>query len=245
VISGLRSLWRGTLDLIYPPTCLFCDELLSEEQEDFCPPCRVELVADPHETCPRCAESVGGYTADPAGCPRCRDQTLHFDAAFRMGPHAGKLRDAILRVKKAERADLAEGLGRLWASTLAEQLKGERFDVVVPVPLHWLRRLERGYNQAAMLARPLAKQLRVPFSARRLRRIRYTSHQTGQSAASRQENLRGAFASWPAHRIRGLRILLVDDVMTTGSTCSEAARALKKAGAARVVAAVLARAEQH
>jgi ComF family protein len=128
---------------------------------------------------------------------------------------------------------------------LAEQLKGERFDVVVPVPLHWLRRLERGYNQAAMLARPLAKQLRVPFSTRRLRRIRYTSHQTGQSATSRQENLRGAFASWPAHRIRGLRILLVDDVMTTGSTCSEAARALKKAGAARVVAAVLARAEQH
>ena len=131
--------------------------------------------------------------------------------------------------------------GELWAEHLEQGLRGVGADVVIPVPLHWRRRLKRGYNQSAALAWELAARLGLPCKPRWLRRIRDTPHQMGLSRTERQANVRGAFRAGAWARLRGKVVLLVDDVLTTGTTASEAARALREAGAARVLAVVLAR----
>jgi ComF family protein len=137
---------------------------------------------------------------------------------------------------------LAEVLADTWASHAGAALRATGAEVVVPVPLHWWRRLRRGYNQSEALARILAARLGLPCRPRWLRRTRPTPWQTDQtSPALRRENVRGAFGARPSRALGGKTILLVDDVMTTGSTASEAARALKAAGAGPVIAAVLAR----
>jgi ComF family protein len=114
-------------------------------------------------------------------------------------------------------------------------------DVVIPVPLHWWRRFRRGYNQSEALASRLAYRMRLPCRPGWLRRIRHTPQQTAQTPSERRENVRGAFRARSWARLRGKVVLLVDDVLTTGTTCNEAARALRGAGAAQVVVAVLAR----
>jgi ComF family protein len=110
---------------------------------------------------------------------------------------------------------------------------------VVPVPLHWRRRLSRRYNQSDALAQRIARRLGVPCASGHLRRVQATPFQTRQTPAQRRENLRKVFRAYG--RLDGKRVLLVDDVLTTGSTASEAAKVLKKQGAARVIVAVLAR----
>jgi predicted amidophosphoribosyltransferase len=135
---------------------------------------------------------------------------------------------------------IAEVLGNLWAEHAGPQLRALGAGVVIPVPLHWWRRLARGYNQSETLARSLATALHLPCHPRWLRRVRATPKQTQQTPAGRWDNVRGSFRARPRAALRGVSVLLVDDVLTTGGTASEAARALRAAGAARVVVAVLA-----
>jgi ComF family protein len=151
------------------------------------------------------------------------------------------LRDAVLRMKTASGEGLADMMGRVFAESARDRLRAANADLVVPVPLHWRRVWRRGYNQSAAVARELAVGLGVPFRSNWLRRIRHTPQQVQPSAAARRENVRGAFrASWRA-AVSGKRILLVDDVMTTGSTASEAAKVLRAEGAKEITVAILAR----
>jgi ComF family protein len=161
---------------------------------------------------------------------------------MRLGPYDGILRDAVLRLKNRTGEGLAELLGELWAARDAEQFRALAANAIVPVPLHWWRRWRRGYNQSAALARGLAAHLKIPCFPTGLRRLRNTPDQTIQSPSGRRDNVRGAFQVRRGLQIQGQTILLIDDVMTTGATAHEAARALRAAGAARVVAAALARA---
>ena len=110
----------------------------------------------------------------------------------------------------------------------------------MPVPLHWWRRWSRGFNQSELLAQAVARRLEIPCRPRWLRRIRHTPYQVGQTAAGRRDNVKNAFAARSRPELKGQAVLLIDDVLTTGSTASEAAKALKKAGAAKVWVAVLA-----
>ena len=238
-----RQAVRGVLDLLYPPGCHLCEAILADGAADFCASCRAELTGDPHASCPRCAATVGPYSHLAGGCARCRDEAYHFEAAVRLGPYAGRLREAILRIKHASGEALAEALGRLWAEVVGPRLDAWHADAVVPVPLHWMRRWSRGYNQAAALARALAGRLGMPYRPRWLVRRRHTPKQTLQSPTARWESVRGAFHARRRPGLLGRTVVLVDDVLTTGSTCSEAARTLKAAGAARVVVAVLAHSE--
>ncbi|MFM8273381.1 MAG: ComF family protein [Gemmata sp.] len=132
-------------------------------------------------------------------------------------------------------------LGRTFAESRIEAFRSERFDVVCPVPLHWWRKWRRGYNQAEAVARELAGGLGVAFDARLLCRGRQVTQHVQSSRQARVDNVRGAFRAAAGARVKGKTVLLVDDVMTTGSTASEAARVLRAAGAARVAVAVLAR----
>jgi ComF family protein len=240
-MAPVEQALRGILHLLYPGICGLCGDLLAADENHFCQSCRSELTTDAHTLCPRCAATIGPFAHVADGCAMCRQDHFHFERAFRLGPYDGLLRDAILRMKYRTGEELAELVAELWAENMAPHLTELRADLVVPVPLHWRRRWARGYNQSETLAQSLARHLQVPCETRCLRRIRATPQQTAQAPSARWDNVRGAFAARPSPRLAGATVVLVDDVLTTGSTCSEAARALRGAGAGRVLAGVLAR----
>lgn len=203
--------------------------------------CARAVTVDPFDACPWCAETVGPHTDTADGCPECRGESLGFDRAIRLGPYAGKLRDAVLRTKTLGGEGLADLLGRTFAEVRGEDIRAERVDLVTAVPLHWMRRLMRGYNQSAAIARELAAGLGLPFDPYLLRRVRRTPQQLQPSRDARRENVKGAFRVRRRANLAGRAVLVVDDVLTTGSTAGEVARTLKAGGAGRVVVAVLAR----
>jgi len=247
MLRGLANLGRelvsGLLQLIYPGRCPACGASAVAGDGGLCARCRAALTADPDAACPRCGATVGPFALIEGGCSRCRQSRFHFDAVLRLGPYEGLLREVVLRLKHHSGEALGEGLGHLWAEHSQAALRAVGATVVIPVPLHWWRHWRRGYNQSEVLARALAASLGVPCRPRCLRRIRNTAQQTLQTPAGRRDNVRGAFRTRRGTDLRGRAVLLVDDVLTTGSTCSEAAGALRQAGAARVTVAVLARSQ--
>jgi ComF family protein len=144
-------------------------------------------------------------------------------------------------MKASSGEGLAEVMGRVFWETAGHRLCGEGIGVVVPVPLHWRRRWARGYNQATAVAEELAHGLNVKVAPALLRRVRHTPQQVQPTASARRENVKGAFRVVKGAKLNDQTVLLVDDVMTTTSTATEAARTLRGAGAKRVIAAVLAR----
>jgi ComF family protein len=147
----------------------------------------------------------------------------------------------VLRTKVLAGEGLADLLGRMFAETRGAALRAAEIDVVAPVPLHWWRKWTRGYNQAEAIARELAVALEVRFMPHLIRRVRWTARQVQLTREARRENLKDAFRVRRGARLAGTTVLLVDDVMTTGSTLGEVARTLRAAGVARVAVAVLAR----
>lgn len=252
LLSAGRALLHGVTHLLHPNLCHLCEAALPPDAGRLCPKCRLALIHDPRPSCPRCGADVGPYAHLEGGCARCRDSRLAFTTVLRLGPydpalgeadpHRTTLREAVLRLKGRAGEGLAEVVGELWAAERKGQLAAAGADVVVPVPMHWLKRWRRSYNQSEALARALADGLRLPCRPGWLRKVRATPPQHHlPSTAARRENVRGAFAARTT-RLSGKTVLLVDDVMTTGSTADEAARTLRRAGADRVVVAVLARA---
>ena len=238
-----REFLIGAGHLIYPGCCLLCGQPLAVEQDHFCSMCHQELFTDSRETCPRCAGTIGPFAVIEGRCHACRDESFAFERVLRLGRYEGLLRDIILRLKNQRGEGLAELLGECWAKEAAARFASLNVEAMVPVPLHWRRRWQRGYNQSAALCRGLAAALRLPYDPSCLRRVRHTPRQASQTPAGRKANVRGAVRARPGASIKGRPLLLVDDVMTTGATASEAARALRAGGAARVVVAVLARAQ--
>jgi len=236
--------FRALKGIVYPPLCLVCDVDLDGPGENFCPTCLNEMVVD-QPACPRCATRVGPYTDTATGCPACQRAELRFDAAIRLGVYEGKLRDLCLSFKSVYNELLGPALARLLTQCQGDALWAVQADMVVAVPLHFVRRFSRGFNQAESLARCLGRELKVPHRSRILKRVRRTRPQSELKRDERRENVHGAFRASPTGDLKGATVLLVDDILTTGATCSEAARALKAAGAARVVVAVIARSQEH
>lgn len=243
--GAMASCGHAFEDLFFPWTCALCGSEEPGLRGPFCPRCRAELMdataPATHPRCPRCALPVGPFADLRGGCSKCRDQSLGFDAALALGTYEGPLRDLCLRLKHERNAWLAPWLCDLLVEARRAELSRLPADAwVVPVPLHWLRRLRRGYNQADALTRGLARRLKLGVH-RPLRRIRSTDPLAQKAATERRKAMRGVFRARRDPALRGRTVLLVDDIMTTGITSSEAARTLKKAGAKRVVVAVLAR----
>lgn len=242
----LRPLWVSLRQLFLPAHCAACGSPVPEDRLlPLCEPCGLalaELIAAPY--CPRCGRHTGPYTWDDRGCVFCRRYPIRHDATVRVGAYEGPLRRLVLRCKEEQRAEIAAFLGRLLAERLAVASWADRVDVVVPVPLHWSRRIRRGFNQAEILARALAGAGNGRVVHRRLLRHRPTPHQRGRSADQRRKNVRGAFRMRRgAKDLAGRGVLLVDDVMTSGTTVAECARVLRKAGAREVYVAVVATAD--
>jgi ComF family protein len=205
----------------------------------LCAACRSRLAPLPPEACAVCAGPLEAF-ALPAGyrCGACRENPPAYERLLALWLYRDPL-DSVVQALKFGRLDY---LGRHLAVALDEGLAGQLdgFDGVVPVPLHWWRRLARGYNQAERIARPLAGRLGVPLLPA-LRRPRPTRAQTSLGRTARAANLRNAFRVPRPARVRGLRLLLVDDVATTGATLDAAAAALIRAGADGVTAVVAAK----
>jgi ComF family protein len=178
---------------------------------------------------------------DARHCPECGRRKLPFRAALALGEYRGALRDAVLRTKRAAFESLTLQMGEVLADRLEQLGWRQQCDVVVPLPSHWWRRWTRGTSGPELLAERIANRLALPCRTRWLVCQRRTRKQGMLLPNERAENVRGAFAVRLPEAVRGQRILLIDDVMTTGATLKEAATALLRARAASVSVAVLAR----
>ena len=231
-----RTITSPLLDFLFPPLCLACE---TEERPGpltlgLCLPCRGRLKPLGGPRCAGCGEPLGA-AALPAGylCGACRQRPPAYSRLHAVWSYEPPL-EQVVHAFKFGRLDF---LGRHIAEEIWHRLGGRlrEIEAVVPVPLHWRRRLARGYNQAERIARPLARRLSRPL-IHGLRRPRATATQARLERSLRRANLRGAFRATRAPDIRGRRLLLVDDVATTTETLREAAAALRRAGAASVVA---------
>ena len=241
VTALARGAAAGALGLVLPPACLACDAPIGEAGA-LCAACwsRVAFIGRP--CCARCGLPFEIEAVEGALCGACTRAPPAYDRARAAFLYQGVGRELILAFKMADRSWLAPRLA-VWLQRAAAPLLSD-CDLVVPVPLHRWRLLARRFNQAAVLAGLVARQADARLVPDLLVRTRRTPPQTRLSGAQRRRNVRGAFAVRRGRErlVAGQRILLVDDVLTTGATASACARALRKAGAARIDVATLARA---
>jgi ComF family protein len=232
---------RALSSLFYPSLCAVCSVPV-EESEYLCSECEAKAPRIKAPFCAKCSEPFPGAITESFSCANCAHRTLHFESAVSAYRSRGIVRKIVHEFKYGHQQHLRHPISDWLAETLDDpRLAGRRFDIVVPVPLHPARKRERGFNQAELLAELLAARAGLPMR-KALQRVRYTTTQTAFDRTERMENLRDAFRLRKNANVRGLRVLLVDDILTTGSTLSECARVLKAAGALSVHAATAARA---
>lgn len=243
VFPQITRMIRRLVNLVLPVECFACQRVLTDDPVPFfCRACwdDVKALADP--LCPRCGHpfaSTATLTYAPRHvCAACRLRPPAYTRAWALYAYEPPLQDAIRLFKYHAKVSLAGHLGAMMEAR-AETLPP--IDLIMPVPLHNTRLRERGFNQALLLADRLNRRLRVPLSYDNLIRLRQTQSQTELSRKARLNNLRKAFALVRPERVIGRRILLVDDVLTTGTTVNECAKILRKAGSAEVYALALAR----
>ena len=225
-------IWHS-LDLLYPPVCAGC----GTSNYRWCPECRNSTQLMEIHYCQVCGEPQLSKQLDT--CVNCKQTRPAYTAMRSWAWFRGPLRQAIHQLKY--KRDMA--LGEVLALPLEQILRIEDWavDVILPVPLSHKRQSSRGYNQAALLAWPLALRFALPYLPRALKRVRDTLSQTDLSAADRRDNVAGAFEA-DANQVNACTILLVDDVITTGATMEACAAALRDAGAEHVYAVSVARA---
>lgn len=243
----LQDVCGAVVSLFFPAPCRLCGELLDTAARiPICSSCLASLRPLNGSCCNRC----GRPFASPAGveiedlrlCHVCRRGLYDFDFARSYGPYTPAMAGAIMLLKYQEVAPLATW----FAAHLRETFDGHRemclADVVVPVPVHPVRLRERGYNHAELIAKPLARSLGLPCRSYLLVRSRPRPDKLRLTLRERWRSVRGAYTIRQGLRVDNLRVLLVDDVLTTGATLDACSRALRKAGAAKVAALTVARA---
>ena len=229
--------------LLWPAVCINCREIICETNNNLCKNCWDQLlISTGADYCPRCGRDVGKFAMLAGTCPDCQGKEVCFDRIARAGVYKQNLRKMILAFKNG-RTELDSVLGFLANSALQGGGFCSDIELFVPVPLHWTRRLVRGYNQSHVLSGKLRHPMaRISTDLVRIRRTKAQPAMT--SPAARAKNVAGAFAVRYRHDFTGRKICLIDDIKTTGATLNECAKTLKQAGASKVFAVVLAVAGQ-
>ncbi len=235
--------WAASLlDLVYPRACSGCGGRVGPDFHHVCWDCLSEVLFVRPPYCVLCGDPVEGRVDHQYTCFNCSSATPYFDRARSAARYRGVVQDLLREFKYRDALWLKPDLARLLESCTAAHYDAEAdVEAVTFVPLYPARQRERGYNQAEILAHALARRLRKPLLSRCLMRVRPTRTQTHLTARERATNVRGAFRARRSRRLEDQRVLLVDDVMTTGATVNECARALKGAGAAQVYVVTVAR----
>jgi competence protein ComFC len=234
IVHGLAALG----DLLLPPTCAVCGCLLDSSGTVVCPECFCGFEPLSGPGCSRCGQPYPG--AGP--CPDCRDEEGHLEKIRSVYAYGGPLQEAVLRLKLDKKTLLAPFFADRIARADLDGVDLRNQDFLVPVPLHKNRQAGRGFNQSQLIARRLSRLLDVPLASFHLHRTRPTPSQFQMATRKqRRENVKNAFAVGSRHPFDGKKLCLVDDVVTTGATLQECARALASAGAGRIVAVTLAR----
>jgi len=243
MLHGVRALchgiFRSVLDFLFPPVCLQCRRRVSEPG-NLCADCWREIAFIDGAQCASCGLPFEAPTFAGARCAACLASPPAFDAARAVMRYDEKCKASLLAFKHADRLDLAPSFAH-WLIRAGGDFITE-MDTVVPVPLHRSRLWSRRYNQAAELARALAQRTGKAFRPFALERVRRTPSQGEMpSAIARRRNVAGAFRVRDTAKVAGRTVLLIDDVLTTGATADACARALKRAGASKVLVLALAR----
>ncbi len=243
-----QRLSATAVDFLIPHRCCLCghsDRPSVSAGVSFCESCADELSPDPVNRCERCGAEAGPHASTQNGCTHCRNRKLKFRSVVCLSMYEGRLRKVLLAAKWSFSTVPMRSLARLLASARSDELRSLAVDRIIPIPQHWRQRLVRNFNPAAVVAEELGRALKVPADVHILQRARRTRPQKRVSVHQRFENQQGALKLRDSHMIQGERILLVDDVLTTGATCSEAAALLRHAGAAECHVAVIGRVLDH
>jgi len=235
---------QGFAQLLWPAVCVNCGQDVATEDDHICRTCWDQLLTcTAGDYCPRCGRDASRYGLVAGTCPACQGLEIHFDGIARVGVYTEALQRMILAFKH-DRTELVPLLARLARAVFEASSFYNDVDLFVPVPLHWTRKLARGYNQSHLIAKRLAHPTaRICTDLVRIRRT--TAQPIAATPAARARNVKHAFAPRADHRFADRSICLVDDIKTSGATLNECARTLKAAGAAHVYALVLAVAGQR
>ncbi|WP_242981148.1 ComF family protein [Ruminiclostridium sufflavum] len=214
------------IEYVFPPRCVFCNEILT--------------AGVPIYICGKCAKKIGYYNNCINSLNLPGNMETYCDGMICVGRYSGGLKSSLKRFKFNSKPSYYRAFGKLLALKVQNTIHSEKIDMVVPVPLYRYKQKLRGYNQAELIAKYAAEQLKLPFAGGVLVK---TSESKSQSALNRNErliNVEGLFKVIKAESISDKNILLVDDIITTGSTVNQSSKALKLAGASRIIAGVIA-----
>lgn len=247
-----QTFLRNAADFAFPQECELCGtttpaafRMQNGKTSIYCQECRARMAPAIRFACCLCGAELGPWSKGQGGCVHCRNRTLHFDSVICLGMYRGLLKQALLSAKWSITRVNIQSLAELLCEQKSEQLKTLKSDLIMPVPQHWKQRLTRHFNPAMIVAQTLSDQLQIPLSANSLRRSRQSLPQKRVPVTQRFSNQQDAFEVLLPTAIHGKRILLVDDVLTTGATCSEATRILLNEGATTCHVAVIARVLDH
>ncbi len=242
LLNVVQSWLNAGLGFVYPEVCQLCGLARATPAESFvCATCRGEVRFIEPPFCERCGCPYHGAITQPFECSNCRGLELEFSYARSAAEARDKLLEAVHRYKYQRALRFEPFLAEVLASRAARDLQGQGWDWLVPVPLHPAKQRQREFNQAERLARRLSVTTDIPVHTGLIRRVRPTQTQTRLTREERQRNVRNAFTVRAGYRLKGQRLVLVDDVFTTGATTSACARVLRRAGAGDVCVWTVAR----
>lgn len=233
----------GIADTVFPPICVACGDVLNNDMESFfCSGCFSKIGFSKSPICSCCGLPFINYKGENHLCSDCISREQYFSAARSVGRYETPLRDAIHLFKYKGKIAVGKALGRLMAGFEYDSFNMRDYSLIMPVPLHQKRLRERGFNQSVVLASEVAVRHHINLDFMTLKRMVYTEPQVNLGRKERDSNVNGAFSITSSEGVNGERIILIDDVYTTGSTVRECARVLLENGAADVAVLTLARA---
>ncbi|MGE5605495.1 MAG: ComF family protein [Bacteroidota bacterium] len=239
--NWFRQIGNGLVELIFPPPqlCPVCnhEESVNNGLGSNCLR-RIAFIRQPF--CLKCGRPKRLAAAEKEYCRQCEETDYYFSQARAVAAYEGALREYLTDLKYRFRPDLGPALGVLLVEWFKINRNYQKPDLIIPIPIHWQKLIARGYNQAELLANPLQKYLGIPLKNDIILREKMTESQNMLQKAERFANIRGAFRVTDTRLLSGARVLLIDDIFTTGATVSEASRVLMRAGALEVKVLTLA-----